>query len=113
MKTHKPGTTSFSTQVAIDYSLNCAIIYQYLLDLRTEYIEDTPRFLGKHFISGAWWSVMTWKERQYFFPFFSETSLKRGLSQLVGAGLLSTAQFKKDEGDNTKFYCVTRLKGRS
>lgn len=90
----------FSTSLAVAIGLNEAIVLQqihYLLNI-PEYAEDVK---GRRWVFG---SLPSWQER--FFPFWSESTVKRTINSLREKRLLLCDTFNEKSYDRTLWYTI-------
>ena len=97
---------SLATRIGI----NAAIVLQQVHYWTEHYRvveENLPSSHQLHFKQGHWWVYNSYKEWQETnFPFWSQSTIKRAVRDLVKLGLLKTEQFDKNSYERQNWYSI-------
>jgi len=89
------------TELATEIGLNEAIILQQI-----RYWEDINREARRNRKDGHFWTYNSYKKWCKQFPFWSERTIRRALTNLENLDLIVTGNYNRSQIDRTKWYRV-------
>ena len=92
----------FNQQVAEEYGVNAAVLFQNL----SFWIEKN-KANDRNFIDGYYWTYSSIKAFQELFPYLTARAISTALQKLEDGGLIITGNHNKSAYDRTKWYAVT------
>lgn len=100
-------THSFDVELALEYGVNAAIIFQSLL-----WWCEHSQANELHYHDGLYWTYNSNAAFQKLFPYMSGKQISTALSKLIEKGLIVKGNYNKNPYDRTLWYAVTQ-KGKS
>lgn len=93
---------SFQVNVATEYGVNAAIIFENL-----GYWITKNEANGENFHDGTYWTYNSRKAFCALFPYLSDRQIQTALKKLVDGGLIITGNYNKSAYDRTCWYALT------
>ena len=92
----------FDTDIAAEYGVNCAIIFQNL-----GFWIDKNEANERHFYDGRYWTYNSVKAFEKLFPYLSAKQISNTLKKLEEHELIMSGNYNKSAYDRTKWYALT------
>jgi len=93
---------SFDVDVAIQYGINAAIVFQDMA-----YWCEHSRNNRANFYDGRYWTFNSNKALCEHYPYLSSKAIRSAIQKLVDAGLIVTGNYNKLPFDRTLWYALT------
>ena len=98
----KTAVTVFNTEIAVQYGVNAAIIFERI----SSWISHNEN-AGINLKDDKYWTYNTRKGMLSEFPYMSEWDVRKGISELLKNDLIVTGRFNDNTLDRTTWYGLT------
>ena len=95
---------SFDVNLAIEYGVNAAIIFQSIA-----WWCEHSRANNTHFHDGHFWTYNSNRAFQKLFPYMSGKQITTAIDKLITAGVIIKGNYNQSPYDRTLWYAVTEL----
>jgi DnaD/phage-associated family protein len=97
----------FSVEVAVEYGINAAVLFQNIA-----YWCEHSEANEKHFHDGRYWMYNSIGAFRKLFPYFTEKQIRSAIEKLISCGLILKGNYNTRPYDRTMWYSLTE-KGKA
>ncbi|MCE5294132.1 MAG: hypothetical protein LLF94_05910 [Chlamydiales bacterium] len=96
-------TVTFDYNLAVQYDLNIAIVYAWIVEaIQLNIKKNDPIFYREE----KWWVCVSVQTLHHYLPFLTWVQIRRAVRVLVQQGILVRGRFTKQNWDNTAWYSL-------